>query len=141
MTQYFRSIKPMDVVGLLFGLIVDLRWFPGMRIFEGVAWNSIGWWLFAIFILLSVFTSLSVVLLVVIESMVSKSGRPVVYRGMGAAEGAGWYFLGAVVHYLSTLAFWHDAESLLLAWLHLLFFLIHLLHRKTKQVLRSTDES
>jgi hypothetical protein len=129
-----RRLKPMNVIGLLFGLIIDVRWGNFMRIFSDVSWDSVGWWLIGILVGLFIFTSFYIAFEFVINRLVP------IFRRLArmedwAAEGASWGLIGAALHYLITLAMWHDPESLVLAWIHIVSFGCHMMQRRVKQLL------
>ncbi len=131
----------MKDFGLLFGLIVDVRWID-MRLFKDISWNSVLWWLIGIMVFLVVFTVASILVRLVFSRVTESWDSWFLLSGVmnrmqtWADELAIWAFPGAVVHYVITLALWHDTESLLLAWIHLVSLVMFLLDCKVRQLLR-----
>lgn len=142
MKQGFLRITPMKVVGLLAGLIVDARWLRSGRIFSDVLWGSVLWWLIGIVVFLFVFTVVSILMRLVVSrapdpwDSLFPSGGMINRLQAWADDQAIWLLPAAAVHYLITLALWRDSESLLLAWFHLVAFVMFLMDRKARQLLR-----
>ncbi len=130
----------MKVFGLLFGLIVDVRWID-MGLFSGVSWDSVPWWLIGILVFCFVFFVASVFARLVFSRVMESwdswfpSSEAMIRLQAWADEQVMWALPAAALHYLITLALWHDTESLLLAWLHLVSFALFLMYQKAKQLL------
>jgi hypothetical protein len=134
----------MKVVGLLFGLIVDGRWFHSGTIFSDVSWDSVLWWFIGILVFFFVFAVVSFLLRLVFSRVTDPldswfPGGGIKMRNRlqtWADDQSVWLFPAAAFHYVITLALWRDTESLLLAWLHLVVFAVFLMDRKVRQLLQ-----
>lgn len=126
-----ERVKPMHVVALLLGLLVDFRWLEiGHKgLFSGVLWENALWWLAGIFLFFGFGSVLGLIFDAITVRLFPKSSMQSRMRDV-AEEQVCWFLPGAILHYLVCLIIWRDTESFLFGWAHLVVLgLLLLLHK------------